>query len=49
MRRGTRPAPAFLCTDNATMIAFTASLRFDSGFRSAVTDEIDPNLALTSS
>jgi N6-L-threonylcarbamoyladenine synthase len=35
-----------LCTDNAAMIAFAASLRFGAGFRSEVTQEIDPNLAL---
>jgi hypothetical protein len=28
------------------MIAFAASLRFKAGFRSEVTQEIDPNLAL---
>jgi N6-L-threonylcarbamoyladenine synthase len=41
--------PAALCTDNAAMIAFAAALRFASGRGSSVTDEIDPNLALTSS
>jgi N6-L-threonylcarbamoyladenine synthase len=35
-----------LCTDNAAMIAFAASLRFRAGFSSKVTQEIDPNLAL---
>jgi N6-L-threonylcarbamoyladenine synthase len=35
-----------LCTDNAAMIAFAGSLRFRAGFRSEVTQEIDPNLAL---
>jgi N6-L-threonylcarbamoyladenine synthase len=35
-----------LCTDNAAMIAFAASLRLRGGFCSAVTQEIDPNLAL---
>jgi N6-L-threonylcarbamoyladenine synthase len=35
-----------LCTDNAAMIAFAAALRFKAGFRSDVTEEIDPNLAL---
>jgi N6-L-threonylcarbamoyladenine synthase len=35
-----------LCTDNAAMIAFAASLRFVAGFSSKVTQEIDPNLAL---
>jgi N6-L-threonylcarbamoyladenine synthase len=39
-------APPRLCTDNAAMIAFAAALRFQSGFHSAVTEEIDPNLAL---
>lgn len=37
-----------LCTDNAAMIAFAAALRLEAGFRSSVTDEIDPNLALAS-
>jgi len=35
-----------LCTDNAAMIAFAASLRLKAGFESALTQEIDPNLAL---
>jgi N6-L-threonylcarbamoyladenine synthase len=35
-----------LCTDNAAMIAFAASLRLRAGFSSEVTQEIDPNLAL---
>jgi N6-L-threonylcarbamoyladenine synthase len=35
-----------LCTDNAVMIAFAALLRFHMEITSAVTDEIDPNLAL---
>jgi N6-L-threonylcarbamoyladenine synthase len=35
-----------LCTDNAAMIAFAASLRFETGFESKLTQEIDPNLAL---
>lgn len=35
-----------LCTDNAAMIAFAASLRLNAGFLSEVTQEIDPNLAL---
>ena len=39
-------APARLCTDNAAMIAFAAALRFRAGYRSAVSEEIDPNLAL---
>ena len=36
-----------LCTDNAAMIAFAAKQRLQSGFRSRVSEEIDPNLALT--
>jgi N6-L-threonylcarbamoyladenine synthase len=40
------PAASELCTDNAAMIAFAASLRLARGFCSSVTDEIDPNLAL---
>ena len=35
-----------LCTDNAAMIAFAASLRLAAGHRSEVTQEIDPNLPL---
>lgn len=35
-----------LCTDNAAMIAFAASLRLRDGFTSKLTQEIDPNLAL---
>jgi N6-L-threonylcarbamoyladenine synthase len=35
-----------LCTDNAAMIAFAASLRLKTGLSSEVTQEIDPNLAL---
>lgn len=35
-----------LCTDNAAMIAFAASLRLRGGYCSEVTQEIDPNLAL---
>lgn len=35
-----------LCTDNAAMIAFAASLRLDAGLTSELTQEIDPNLAL---
>jgi N6-L-threonylcarbamoyladenine synthase len=41
-----RIAPAQLSTDNAAMIAFAAMLRFERGFTSDVTQEIDPNLAL---
>jgi N6-L-threonylcarbamoyladenine synthase len=39
-------AEPWLCTDNAAMIAFAASLRLRHGIRSSVTEEIDPNLAL---
>jgi N6-L-threonylcarbamoyladenine synthase len=39
-------AESSLCTDNAAMIAFAALLRFQAGFESQVTEEIDPNLAL---
>jgi N6-L-threonylcarbamoyladenine synthase len=39
-------AEPWLCTDNAAMIAFAASLRLRNGFESHVTDEIDPNSAL---
>ena len=35
-----------LCTDNAAMIGFAASLRLNAGFASELTQEIDPNLAL---
>lgn len=35
-----------LCTDNAAMIAFAAQLRFEQGDSTALTVEIDPNLAL---
>lgn len=38
-------APPRLCTDNAAMIAFAAALKFQAGFHSAVSEEIDPNLA----
>ncbi len=41
-----KAAASWLCTDNAAMIAFAALLRLRAGFRSKVTDEIDPNLAL---
>jgi len=40
-------AEAWLCTDNAAMIAFAALLRLHAGFESKVTEEIDPNLALS--
>jgi len=39
-------AAPMLCTDNAAMIAFAASLRFEAGFASELAEEIDPNLAL---
>ena len=39
-------AEPWLCTDNAAMIAFAASLRLQHGFESSVTEEIDPSLAL---
>ena len=42
-----KTAEPWLCTDNAAMIAFAAFLRLRAGFESHVTDEIDPNLALT--
>jgi N6-L-threonylcarbamoyladenine synthase len=41
-------AEPWLCTDNAAMIGFAAGLRFQNGFKSNVTEEIDPNLALAS-
>jgi N6-L-threonylcarbamoyladenine synthase len=41
-----RFAPARLCTDNAAMIAFAAMLRLERGEVSALTMEINPNLAL---
>jgi N6-L-threonylcarbamoyladenine synthase len=40
-----RTAVPELCTDNAAMIAFAASLRFKAGFASELNQEIDPNLA----
>ena len=43
-----KTAEPSLCTDNAAMIAFAASLRLQKGFESNVTEEIDPNLALVS-
>ena len=39
-----KSAEPWLCTDNAAMIAFAASLRLRAGFESHVTEEIDPNL-----
>ena len=44
---GLKTAESWLCTDNAAMIAFAALLRLRAGFQSKVTEEIDPNLALT--
>jgi N6-L-threonylcarbamoyladenine synthase len=41
-----KTADPSLCTDNAAMIAFAASLRVREGFISSVTQEIDPNLPL---
>jgi N6-L-threonylcarbamoyladenine synthase len=41
-----KTAEPWLCTDNAAMIAFAASLQLQNGFESSVTTEIDPNLAL---
>jgi N6-L-threonylcarbamoyladenine synthase len=48
-RRGfeLKTAEPSLCTDNAAMIAFAAMLKLQNGFDSSVTEEIDPNLALT--
>jgi tRNA A37 threonylcarbamoyltransferase TsaD len=39
-----KSADTWLCTDNAAMIAFAASLRLQAGFESKLTEEIDPNL-----
>ena len=44
-----KSAEAWLCTDNAAMIAFAAFLRLRAGFGSTVTEEIDPNLLLIAS
>jgi len=41
-----KSAEPWLCTDNAAMIAFAASLRLQNGFVSNVTEEINPNLVL---
>jgi N6-L-threonylcarbamoyladenine synthase len=43
-----KSAESRLCTDNAAMIAFAATQRFERGIFSAVSNEIDPNLALAS-
>ena len=39
-------AESWLCTDNAAMIAFAATLRLQEEIVSELADEIDPNLAL---
>ena len=41
-----KSAEPWLCTDNAAMIAFAALLRLRAGFKSQVTEEINPNLKL---
>jgi N6-L-threonylcarbamoyladenine synthase len=41
-----KSAEPWLCTDNAAMIAFAALLRLQAGFKSQVTEEINPNLKL---
>ena len=41
-----KSAEPWLCTDNAAMIAFAAMLKLETGFASAIAQEIDPNLAL---
>ena len=41
-----KSAEPWLCTDNAAMIAFAASLQLEAGLKSNITQEIDPNLAL---
>ena len=41
-----KSAEPWLCTDNAAMIAFAASLRLQAGLESKLTEEIDPNLPL---
>jgi len=41
-----RVAESWLCTDNAAMIAFAATLKLARGLDSSVIDEIDPNLSL---
>jgi tRNA A37 threonylcarbamoyltransferase TsaD len=41
---GFKSAEAWLCTDNAAMIAFAALLRSQAEFESKLTEEIDPNL-----
>ena len=41
-----KAAERWLCTDNAAMIAFAATLKLERGLGSNVSEEIDPNLAL---
>jgi N6-L-threonylcarbamoyladenine synthase len=41
-----KTAEPSLCTDNAAMIAFAATLKLEAGIRSQISEEIDPNLAL---
>ena len=41
-----KSAEPWLSTDNAAMIAFAALLRLGTEFKSPITEEIDPNLAL---
>jgi N6-L-threonylcarbamoyladenine synthase len=41
-----KTAKPWLCTDNAAMVAFAAMLKLQTGVRSSVAEEIDPNLAL---
>jgi N6-L-threonylcarbamoyladenine synthase len=41
-----KSAEPWLCTDNAAMIAFAALLRLQAGFKSQVTEEINPNLKI---
>jgi N6-L-threonylcarbamoyladenine synthase len=36
-----------LCTDNAAIIAFAATLKLEMGISSQISEEIDPNLKLT--
>jgi N6-L-threonylcarbamoyladenine synthase len=40
-------APPALCTDNAGMVAFAAVQRFNTGHRSSLQQEVDPNWKLT--
>jgi N6-L-threonylcarbamoyladenine synthase len=41
-----KTAEPSLCTDNAAMIAFAATLKLETGISSQISEEIDPNLAL---